>query len=218
MCGRYTLTQAGMLPTLFEISDTRISPRFNIAPSQSAPVVRSAEGGARELANLRWGLVPGWFKEMPSGSPMINARSETAHEKASFRNAFRRRRCLVPADGFFEWEKREKRKQPFHFRMSDGSLFAFAGLWKHFQREETEIESFTILTCAANELVGRIHERMPVILPRDRYDLWLDGSAPVEALRSLLTPFDPDAMVSYPVSPVVNNPSNDNEECVRPLT
>ncbi len=217
MCGRYTLTQAGMLPTLFEVSDTRISPRFNIAPSQSAPIIRAAEAGGREMVKLRWGLVPGWFKEVPSGSPMINARSETANEKASFRNAFRRRRCLVPADGFFEWEKREKRKQPFHFRMSDGSVFAFAGLWEHFQQEDTEIESFTILTCSANELVGRIHERMPVILPPERYNLWLDSSAPTEALDSLLAPFDPDGMVSYPVSLAVNSPSNDSEECVRPL-
>ena len=218
MCGRYTLTQAGMLPTVFEVSDTRISPRFNIAPSQSAPVVRLAEkDGGRELALIRWGLIPAWFREIPKSSPMINARSETVHEKASFRSAFRRRRCLVPADGFFEWEKKEKRKQPHHFRLSDGSLFAFAGLWDRFKQEDDVIDSYTILTCAANDLVGRIHERMPVILPRNNYGLWLDPEAPAEALRSLLTPFDAARMASFPVNLVVNSPANDSEECVRPL-
>ena len=218
MCGRYTLTQAGAMPDLFEISELRITPRFNIAPSQEMPVVRLDSDGGREAVLLRWGLIPYWMKEKPKGSPMINARAEGLDEKPSFRAAYRYRRCLVPADGFFEWKKLpgERRKQPYYFRLREHALFAFAGLWERFQDGETTIESFTIVTCEANELVRTVHDRMPVILPQASYEPWLAETTGTEARRGLLAPFESESMDCYPVSPLVNSPAADDERCIAP--
>lgn len=218
MCGRYTLTQAGAVPDLFEISELRITPRFNIAPSQESPVIRLDSEGRREGALLRWGLIPHWMKEKPGGSPMINARAEGLDTKPAFRAAFKYRRCLVPADGFFEWKQvpGRKRKQPYFFRLHDRALFAFAGLWEHFEGEGKIIESFTILTCDANDLVGKVHDRMPVILPREAYAAWLDFGTEPDVRHRILAPFDAERMDYYPVSPRVNSPTNDDETCIEP--
>jgi putative SOS response-associated peptidase YedK len=215
MCGRYTLSRTDDLPGFFEVSEVRLPPRFNIAPTQPAPVVRLDLAGTREAAMPRWGLIPHWRREPVSGAPMINARAETVHQKPAFRDAFRERRCLVPADGFYEWRRVEGRSQPYLFTLRGGGLFAFAGLWDRFLGEDTPIESFSIVTCSANDLVAKIHDRMPVILPRDRFDAWLAG--PPSLAARLLVPFDPETMRSVAVSPLVNNPRNDGEECLRPL-
>jgi len=218
MCGRYTLTLAGLVPDFFEISETRINPRFNIAPTQEAPVVRLSESGERELKELRWGLVPHWFKGPPKGSLMINARSEGLAEKPAFRDAFRKRRCLVPADGFYEWAKAGPGKQPYYFRMKDRTLFAFAGLWDRCRLEGEVLETFTIVTCPPNSAVAPFHDRMPVILPRSAFDGWLKGPPAAPDVGDLLVPCDPELMESFAVSTLVNSPTNDRPECIRPLS
>ena len=213
MCGRYVLSQTGELPAVFEISEIRIPPRFNIAPTQEAPVIRLSEDDRRHLDTLRWGLVPSWSKDSAIGSRMINARSETAARKPAFRGAFRHRRCLVPADGFYEWKRLPEGKQPYFIGMSDRSLFAFAGLWESFD----ELETFTILTCEPNERLSGLHNRMPVILPRETYDSWLDPRTGGEDLQSLMTPYAASNMTTYPVSRLVNNPRNDLPACIEPV-
>lgn len=206
------------MPDLFEVSELRITPRFNIAPSQMSPVVRLNRDGRREIVLLRWGLIPHWMKERPSGSPMINARTEGLDQKPAFRGAFKYRRCLVPADGFYEWKQvaGRSRRQPFFFQLRDRALFAFAGLWEHFERNAETIESFTILTCEANRLVREVHPRMPVILPRDGYRSWLESGTEPPVRHRLLAPFDPAAMQSHPVSLRVNSPNNDDAGCIEP--
>src|SRR5918998_1491873 len=190
MCGRYTLTvPTDKLAAEFGLDEVRadLSPNFNVAPTQSVAVV-VAEGGKRRLETLRWGLVPSWADDPEIGSRMINARSETAPEKPSFRSAFRRRRCLIPADGFYEWKRLNGSKQPYYFRIDGGRPFAFAGLWENWNKDG-EIRSCAILTTTANDLVEEVHERMPVILPRDHYDAWLDPGAEEEELAALLVPY-----------------------------
>lgn len=217
MCGRYTLSQSEGLSRRFEISEVRIPPRFNIAPTQTAPVVRLRKEGQRELALLKWGLVPSWAREPTVGSRMINARCETVRKKPSFQEAFRRRRCLVPADGFFEWRKLQGTKQPFFFTTKDSQIFAFAGLWERFREADSFLETFTIITCNANELVGRVHSRMPVILPEENYSRWLNPNEMPWVLESMLQPFPPGKMTAFPVSRLVNSPANDVPACVVPL-
>ncbi|GAB4230056.1 MAG: SOS response-associated peptidase [Acidobacteriota bacterium] len=218
MCGRYTLTRPELLPDLFEISDVNIPPRFNIAPTQLAPVVRLAGEDGREGALLRWGLIPHWMKEPPTGNQMINARAESLAEKPAFRDALRRRRCLVPADGFYEWRSTNGRKQPYYFRPRELPMFAFAGLWEQWRSPDDElVESFTIITCPANEIVRLVHPRMPVILRTEEYDLWLYEGAAKEVHQRLLTPCPPELLEAYPVSLRVNNPRNDSPDCIRPI-
>lgn len=217
MCGRYTLTQTGQLPAVFEISEIRIPPRFNIAPTQSVPVVRLSEDRGRFLDCLSWGLVPSWAKNPSMGARMINARSETVEKKPSFRDAFRRRRCLVPADGFYEWKKLSGGKVPHFIGMSDRSLFAFAGLWESNNRGDHQLETFTILTCQPNDLLAEIHDRMPVILPCEHYGRWLDPSSDAGLLNSLLAPYPAKEMTTYPVSRLVNSPRNDGPACIEPV-
>ena len=165
---------------------------------------------------MRWGLIPSWAKDMSIGSRMINARAETVGEKPSFRNALRRRRCLVLADGFYEWQKLGKQKRPMRIVMQSGEPFAFAGLWETWRDPQGDvIPSCTIITTSANDTLGPIHDRMPVILPRDLEDLWLDNSVDdPDALTSVLTPYDDDAMEAYEVSPLVNSARNDGPEVV----
>ena len=175
------------------------------------------EGGVRRLELLRWGLIPPWADDPQIGSRMINARSETAPEKPSFRRAFRERRCLIPADGFYEWQRTNGAKQPFYIHMEDGRPFAFAGLWESWGRGgEGEIRTCTILTTAANAVVGEIHERMPVIVAPDAYDVWLDPSSERDELTGLLAPYPEDEIEAYPVSRFVNSPSNNDSRCVEP--
>jgi putative SOS response-associated peptidase YedK len=167
---------------------------------------------------LKWGLVPGWADDPALGNRLINARAETAAEKPTFRAAFRQRRCLVLADGFFEWQRVGGKKQPYYFRLGDGSPFAFAGLWEHWERDGKALDSCAILTTGANELVKPVHDRMPVILPSADFEQWLDpkgGKGP--ELQALLRPFPAEAMTSYPVGLRVNNPRHNDAACVAPL-
>jgi len=217
MCGRYTLaTPVGRLAEEFgfDSSSEEFRTSYNVAPTQQVPAVL-AEGGKRRLEMLRWGLVPSWADDPGIGARMINARSETAPEKPSFRRAFRERRCLIPADGFYEWRRENGAKQPYYFHMREGRPFAFAGLWESWNRDG-EIRSCAILTTQANDLVGGIHERMPVILPRDHYDAWLDPEAEGEEVAGLLVPYPGDDLEAYPVSRFVNSPGNDDSRCIEP--
>lgn len=227
MCGRFTLTTSladielhfGLLPAPLPFKEM-YRPRFNVAPGQNILTV-VAVGAAelsRELRWHRWGLIPPWAKEPSIGYRMINARSETVAEKPSFRNAFRRRRCLVPADGFYEWRPEGRRKIPYRFRLRDGSLFALAGLWETWTPPDggEPITSCTVLTTDANDVVAPVHHRMPVIIPPDHYDTWLDPEEEPEALQALLSPYPPDAMEGYAVSPEVNSARNDYPELIEP--
>jgi len=222
MCGRFTLFEPDkILAREFGVSDfPPRSPRYNIAPSQPVAAVRAAPAGTgRELALLRWGLIPSWSKDPAIGNRLINARAETAREKPSFRNAFRRHRCLIPANGFYEWQRRERGKQPYFVRMRDERLFAFAGLWDRWENPGKDvIETCAILTTTANAILAPIHDRMPVILPAGEYDRWLDPSLKDPgSLEPLLVPFPPEEMLAFPVSPRVNAPSTDDEGCIAPL-
>ncbi len=220
VCGRYTLTTP--LETLteeFQITGPlpEVPPRYNVAPTQEVAAVLAHDGG-RKLEMLRWGLIPSWADDPGIGSRMINARSETVAEKPSFRGAFKKRRCLVLADGFYEWQKTGNGKQPYYIHMKDGRPFGFAGLWEGWGRNGEEVRSCTILTTDANDLVGEIHHRMPVILPSEDYELWLDPDMwEAEPLLDLLRPYPDDIMEAYPVSRFVNRPSNDDERCVEPV-
>ncbi len=223
MCGRYSITTpAETLSRLFRFAGPlpNLRPRYNVAPTQQVPVVRRARGdGERELAQVRWGLIPFWAKDEKIGYRLINARAEGIAEKPSFRSALKMRRCLVPADGFYEWQATPGRKVPWRITLEDGGPFAFAGLWERWEKapDGVPVESCTIITTAANALVAKLHDRMPIILAPETYSAWLgEDSAAAPELLALLTPFPPDAMRAYPVSTVVNSPKNDTPECVAP--
>jgi putative SOS response-associated peptidase YedK len=217
MCGRYTLTTSvDVLAEEFEITGPlpEVPARYNVAPTQEVAAVL-VDDDERHLEMLKWGLIPSWADDPSMGSRMINARSETAAEKPSFRGAFKKRRCLIVADGFYEWQKVNGGKQPYYIRMEDGSPFAFAGLWESWDKYGEEIRSCTILTTEANHLVGEVHHRMPVILPPENYEVWLDPDMrEAEPLLDLLRPYPDEEMEAYPVSRFVNSPSNDDERCV----
>lgn len=220
MCGRYSLSQSEeTIAAAFDLADVpTVAPHYNIAPTQAVPVVR-AVAGSRQFAELHWGLIPSWSKDPDIGARLINARAETVTEKPSFRTAFKRRRCLLIADGFYEWQRSPQGKQPYYFRLEDHQPFGFAGLWEHWENGAGDvIESCTILTTEANDLLRPVHDRMPVILERQDYDLWLDPEMQQsDRLQSLLRPYSADAMTSYAVSARVNNPRNDSADCVQPL-
>jgi len=220
MCGRYNLiTDAQALADFFELSNClAVSARYNIAPSQLIPAVRQQDGG-REVGLLHWGLVPRWAKDRKIGYKTINARAETVAEKPAFRSAFRQRRCLIPASGFFEWQLVAGGKQPYNIRLKDGGLMAFAGLWESWSGGDGErLDSCTIIVTEANATVRKVHDRMPVILNREVHEIWLDPSIKdVELLKSLLLPYPAELMLAYPVSRSVGNPANDTPACVAPL-
>jgi putative SOS response-associated peptidase YedK len=219
MCGRFTLTQsAETIAEIFDLSEVpQFVPGYNIAPTQPVPVIRAKE--IRQFDYLYWGLIPSWSKDPTIGARLINARSETVTEKPAFRTAFKRRRCLIVADGFYEWRRVGSKKQPYYFHLNNGQPFGFAGLWEHWQSSEgDEIESCTILTTAANELVHSVHDRMPVILHSSDYDSWLDPSVQdTDQLSTLLRPYPEVEMDAYPVSSKVNNARNDSPDCIAPL-
>ncbi|MBA2715307.1 MAG: SOS response-associated peptidase [Rubrobacteraceae bacterium] len=218
MCGRYTLsTPVGKLAEEFGLTGKLpdLQPSYNVAPTREVPAVVSGDGG-RRLELLRWGLIPSWADDPGIGSRMINARSETVAEKPSFRRAFKKSRCLMLADGFYEWRKENGGKQPYYVRMKSGQPFAFAGLWESWNKGEGgRIHSCAIITTDANDLMREIHHRMPVIMPPEYYELWLDPAvSEPEELLPLLEPYPAADMEAYPVSRRVNSPSNDEPSCV----
>jgi putative SOS response-associated peptidase YedK len=222
MCGRIILSSAPHLLVekfyLDEVPD--LGPRYNIAPaSDIACVVPNPRTVGRLIRMFRWGLVPPWSKGPEVGAKMINARSETVREKPSFREAFLARRCLVPVDGFYEWQKREDGKQPFLFRRKDKEVFALAGLWEKWQDDQgKELETCTILTTAANSVMRPIHHRMPVVLPEENWKAWLDlPGDQAKQLLKLLRPCAADVLMAYPVTREVNRPAFDRPECLEPV-
>ncbi len=221
MCGRYVLTAPGdVLAELFALpTPLELAARYNIAPTQAVPIVRLSDSGARELAFAQWGLVPHWAKERAIGHRLINARAETLAEKPSFRDAFKRRRCLIPADGFFEWQKVDGGKQPHLLRLRGGAPFGFAGLWSAWKDRESgeTLETCAIITTRPNEVVAAVHDRMPVILPPDRHASWIDTSITDSArLSELLAPYPADQMEAFQVSRRVNNPRVDEPSLIEP--
>ena len=235
MCGRYSLTTPmEAVRQLFNFPERpNLAARVNIAPSQEVAAVRLGAGrvATRHLVALRWGLIPSWAKEPGIGNRMINARAETLAEKPAFRAAFRRRRCLIPADGFYEWKTERGRKQPYRITLKDGAPFAFAGLWERWEGPrggagggaggdgagEGAVESCTIITTEAKARLQAIHHRTPVILAPEAYDLWLDPAAPGDQAQALLGPAPSEWFACFRVSPKINSPANDDPALIEPL-
>ena len=221
MCGRYSLSAPGdLLAEVFDLPDVpSLAPRYNVAPTQEAAVVRQAAPGApRRLDLLRWGLVPAWAEGPHDGSRRINARFETVASRPSFRDSLRRQRCLVPADGFYEWRRQGRVRQPFHIRRPDRRPLAMAGLWASWRQPGSDappLESFTVLTCPPNATVAPLHDRMPLVLPPAAWDVWLAGElADPRAVLAALPPLPDDAVEAVPVSRLVNSPHHDEPGCL----
>lgn len=219
MCGRYAqFTPPEAIAELYgatlDIAD--VTPRYNAAPMQWLPVIRQGPSGERTLQTLRWGLLPSWAKDEAIANRLINARAETLAEKPSFRSALRKRRCIVPADGFYEWAKRPDGKQPFYIHAADGSLFAFAGLWESWTRPEDGeiIDSFTIVTTAANDRMRELHDRMPAILAPEAVTPWLDPASEPDALSDLLGPCPDARLALHPVTRAVGNVRNEGPDLI----
>ena len=221
MCGRFTLkTSRAKIAEMFRLQRLgEFDPRYNIAPSQPVLAVRTdADGGQREGVMLKWGLIPSWAKDPKIGNSLANVRADTVAEKPAFRSAFKKRRCLVVADGFYEWGKGDGGKIPYYFQLRDGNPFAFAGLWERWEKGEAPVESCTLITTEANGVVGKIHDRMPVIVMPEDFNSWLDlQEQHPDKLKELLRPLADDLMASHAVSKLVNNPRNERPDCVRPV-
>lgn len=221
MCGRFTQRhKPEEVVERFEVGADELiaQPRYNIAPSQPVAAVR--HGDRRELFTCRWGLIPFWAKDSTIGNRMINARAETLAEKPSFRRAFAARRCLIPADGFYEWLKQGKgASRPFYIRLKDGGLFGFAGLWEEWKSPDGEVvTTCAIITVEPNELMAGIHNRMPAILKLEHEAAWLDRSNDIPAVSNLLQPYPSELMEAYEISRAVNNPRFDDPACIEPVT
>jgi putative SOS response-associated peptidase YedK len=221
MCGRYdNLIARDAYRGLFKakrLPKSNFPLRYNIAPTDLIPIVRiDPRDGEREVVMARWGLIPFWMKEKPK-VPHINARAETVDRLPLFREAFAKRRCLIPATGFYEWQQREDRNQPHRFRRKDLEPFAFAGIWEFARLAGEEILSAAMIVGKPNPLVGGIHDRMPVMLMSEDYDRWLVPANSADELKSLLRPYDADLMEAYAVSRIVNSVKNDTEECIEPV-
>ncbi|MBN1502454.1 SOS response-associated peptidase [Candidatus Woesearchaeota archaeon] len=217
MCGRFSLAAVG--PTLADFFNIRVDetlkPRYNIAPTQQAPVITGDK--AEELIMMRWGLIPGWAKEIETKYSMINARAETLTSRPAYKKPFQSQRCLVPADGFYEWRKTPTAKIPYRITLRDNGLFAFAGIFDIWKDEEgREIKSFTIITVPPNSLVRELHNRMPAILRREHEKLWLHSTAAEKLIEIALKPYPSEKMKAYQISPLVNSPSNDSFEIIKP--
>jgi putative SOS response-associated peptidase YedK len=211
MCGRYVLSaEPQQVQQEFNLSKVpELAPRYNIAPSQ--PVAIITNDAPHELTLVKWGLVPSWSKDPKAGYKMINARSDSAAEKPSFRAAFKRRRCLIPVSGFYEWTTVDGKKQPHYIFVKDKAVFSFAGLWEIWHGPDgEELWTCSILTTDANETIERLHHRMPVILDGEERDIWLNNDTGVAELKLLMKPFDANQIDYYPVSKAVNSPNNDN--------
>lgn len=222
MCGRFTQTATpDVIAKLFRVEGPLplFKPSYNIAPTQRVAAVRlNPETGKRECALLRWGLIPSWAKDAKIGNQCINAKAETVAEKPSFRSAFRKRRCLVVADGFYEWQRAGERKQPMWIGRKDRQPFAFAGLWEYWKPAEGEpLETCAIITTEPNDVMATIHNRMPVLLSPASYDQWLDPATPAEPLKALLRPCPGEELHAYPVSPLVNNPRNNAPQLIEQI-
>ncbi len=218
MCGRYSLTKP--IKTLQEHFMAKVifsdhAARYNIAPSQTVPIVVASQDGL-EIRPLRWGLVPHWSKDEKMGQRLINARAETVHEKPSFRDAFRSKRCLVPADGFFEWQVQNGGKIPQYITRTDRNLMAFAGLWSEWKGNSKTLNTFTIITTQANRQLEPVHHRMPVILSPESYETWTSNASKPDILKNLLKPLPEGILEYFPVSKTVNSPKNDSEDCLVP--
>ena len=223
MCGRYRLSRRKQLVDEYfdtESDEPEWTPRYNIAPSQPVPVIRqNPKEPRRELSLMRWGLIPSWAKDASVAARMINARSETAGTKPAFRDPLTNRRCLIPADGFYEGQRTGNVKQPYCFEVNDGELFAFAGIWDRWtDPNRNTVETFSILTTSPNAVTSAVHDRMPVILDPDSYDMWLDpGMRNITMASELLKPYDAQFMRCYPISTRINHVANDDEECSAPV-
>jgi putative SOS response-associated peptidase YedK len=223
VCNRYRLTHSKQyLAERFEAADEIDDhPRYNIAPTQQVLIVRNEHGEkTRHFTTMRWGLIPSWAKDMSIGNRTLNARSETVTKMPAFRDSILKKRCLIPADGFYEWQKMGSVKQPFCFEVGEGEVFALAGLWDEWTSPDGEIiESCTILTTGPNSLVADLHDRMPVIVPPEKYGLWLDPDVTdFVAIRDILKPYDANLMRRYPVSRKLNNSKNDDADSATPVT
>lgn len=221
MCGRVSLLAAPeLILQLFGLDAVPdFEPMYNTAPTDPVLAIRDAAGGARSASLMRWGLLPRWAKDKKLGNRLFNARSETAHEKNSFKSAFRKRRCLVVTDGFYEWQRQGKEKLPWRIIHHDAQPFALAGLWERWTDPDGQtLETATVLTTQANELVGRIHDRMPVILPAAHWSDWLDPDrTEVDDIRPLMGTYPADQMDMYRVDQTVNNSRNKDARCAAPL-
>jgi putative SOS response-associated peptidase YedK len=223
MCGRFTQTASPeVIAEQFKITNPPLfTPRYNIAPSQPIAAIRiDPDTATRTLVMLRWGLIPSWAKDPKIGNQCINAKAETVAEKPSFRSAFKKRRCLVIATGFYEWQVQGRAKQPIWIGLQSKRPFAFAGLWEQWKPPEGEpLETCTIITTEPNDLMAPIHNRMPVILSPASYDQWLDLSfQQIEPLKALLRPYPSEELTAYPVSTLVNNPRHDASQCLEPVS
>ncbi len=221
MCGRYTLTNPdpGGMRIRFDLDESvQISeePRYNIAPTDPVLAVRRTDDGRRDLGRLRWGLLPGRWAEKRSGRPLINARAETLESQPAFRDAYREHRCLIPADGFYEWRTDEHGKHALWISRPDGELFAFAGLWAALERDAETIYSCTIVTCEPNDLIRPIHDRMPVVLAADSEATWLDSESAPADLAELLRPAPPEVLELRDVSDAVNDVRQDGPQLLEP--
>ncbi len=220
MCGRYTLHhKPEEIEERFDVDavEELLAPRYNIAPSQIIPVIRQTQ--SREMAGCKWGMIPFWAKDPKIGNNLINAKAETIAEKPSFKRAFAKRRCLIPADGFYEWQKRGKApSQPMYIRRRDGGLFAFAGLWEEWKSPEGgPIETCTIITVEPNELLSKIHSRMAAILRPGDESAWIDPKSGIDDLLQMLRPYDSDELEAIPVSRAVNSPAHDSAALIAPV-
>ncbi|MBF0289080.1 MAG: SOS response-associated peptidase [SAR324 cluster bacterium] len=220
MCGRFSMQQTSeKLIERFEIENSLFTaiPRYNIAPSQIVPII--LDNGTRYMDGLKWGLVPSWSKDKKIGNKLINARAETLAEKPSFRNALKRRRCIIPASGFFEWKKEGDQRIPTYIHLKKQKLFAIAGLWEEWQHPDgSMLLTFTIITVAPNHLMETIHNRMPAILKPEEESIWLDPSIQNKNdLQKLLQPYPEEIMETYTVSRRVNSPANDDTDCIKPV-
>ncbi len=217
MCGRFTIIKPEEIKVEFHLrQELDFPPRYNIAPSQTIPIIKKGEHGYLKPALARWGLIPAWAKDEKIAYRTINARAETLAEKPAFREAYKKRRCLIPADGFYEWQHHDSEKRPYFIRMKNKGLFTFAGLWEQWQGGAGEtVESTTIITTSANGVVARLHDRMPLIVPPTRRGTWLDLVAdPIHDLN-FIHPHDPFLLVAHPVSRMVNDVRHDAPGCIR---
>ena len=217
MCGRYNLiTDAEALVDYFEIEHALFNypgPRYNIAPGQDVPVIRQSAQG-RELISARWGLVPNWSRESKPGYSTINARAESVADKPAYRNPFKHKRCLIPASGFYEWKRADGHKTPYHIHLPENEMFAFAGLWDHWDKEGEGFDSCTIIVTTANETVRPVHDRMPVILNKAQYNTWLNTDRFSRTqLESMLVPYT-GSLEASAVGKYVNSPKNDDPACL----